>query len=88
MEIIPGYQNALEHQQAVTDKNTGKLYIGSATSADKQLLARWKEYIKTFHEDNKDLKELFEKEGEAYFKKYFQYSIIEFMKKVYFRYKE
>lgn len=76
----PSYKNALEHQQAVyvlTDKSTGKLYVGSATSKDKMLLARWKGYITTFHNGNKDLKELFEKEGPEYFKKNFQYSIIE-----------
>lgn len=76
----PSYKNALEHQQAVyvlTDKNTGKLYVGSATSMDKMLLDRWKGYITTFHNGNKDLKELFEKEGPDYFKRYFQYSIIE-----------
>ena len=76
----PSYKNALEHQQAIyvlTDKNTGKLYVGSATSKDKQLLARWKGYITTFHNGNNDLKDLFVKEGADYFKKYFQYSIIE-----------
>ena len=76
----PSYKNALEHQQDVyvlTDKNTGKLYIGSATSKDKQLLARWKGYITTFHNGNTQLKKLYEKEGSDYFRKYFQYSIIE-----------
>ncbi len=76
----PSYKNALEHQQAVyvlTDKNTGKLYVGSATSDDKMLLARWRGYVTTFHNGNKELKELYEKEGADYFKKYFQYSIIE-----------
>ena len=74
------YKNALEHQQAVyvlTDTNTGKLYVGSATSKGEQLLARWKGYILTFHNGNVDLKNLFEKEGAMYFKKYFKYSIIE-----------
>ncbi len=76
----PSYKNALEHQQAVyvlTDKKTGKLYVGSATAKDKMLLSRWMGYITTFHNGNKDLKELYEKEGAEYFKKYFQYSIIE-----------
>jgi|BioPla2DNA2_1021312.scaffolds.fasta_scaffold11186_2 predicted GIY-YIG superfamily endonuclease len=76
----PSYKNALEHQQAVyviTDKNTGKLYVGSATSKDKQLLARWKGYITTFDNGNTQLRLLYEKEGADYFRKYFQYSIIE-----------
>lgn len=76
----PSYKNALEHQQAVyviTDKNTGKLYVGSATSKDKQLLARWRGYITTFHNGNALLRLLYEKEGAGYFRNYFQYSIIE-----------
>ncbi len=76
----PSYRNALQNQQAVyvlTDTNTGKLYIGSATSKNQMLLSRWEGYIKTFHNGNEGLKELFETEGENYFKKYFKYSIIE-----------
>lgn len=76
----PSYKNALENQQAVyvlTDTNTGKLYVGSATSKNQMLLSRWKGYIETFHNGNEGLKELFEKEGEQYFKKHFKYSIIE-----------
>lgn len=76
----PGYKNALENQQAVyvlTDTNTGKLYIGSATSKDKMLLARWKGYITTYHNGNSKLKVLFKEKGAEYFKKYFKYTIIE-----------
>lgn len=76
----PSYRNALENQQAVyvlTDTNTGKLYVGSATSKNQMLLSRWEGYIKTFHNGNEGLKELFEMKGEEYFKKYFKYSIIE-----------
>ncbi len=76
----PSYRNALENQQAVyvlTDTNTGKLYVGSATSKNQMLLSRWAGYIKTFHNGNEELKELFEIKGENYFKQYFKYSIIE-----------
>ncbi|MBQ2774739.1 MAG: GIY-YIG nuclease family protein [Clostridia bacterium] len=76
----PSYKNALENQQAVyvlTDTNTGKLYVGSATSKNEMLLSRWKGYINTFHNGNEGLKELFKKEGADYFKKYFKYSILE-----------
>lgn len=76
----PSYKNALENQQAVyvlTDTKTGKLYVGSATSKNAMLLARWSGYIKSFHNGNEGLKELFDGEGEEYFKKYFKYSIIE-----------
>lgn len=76
----PSYQNALENQQAVyvlTDTHTGKLYVGSATSKNEMLLARWRGYINTFHNGNDGLKELFEQEGAGYFEKYFRYSILE-----------
>ena len=76
----PSYRNALENQQAVyvlTDTNTGKLYVGSATRKNQMLLSRWQGYIKTFHNGNEGLKELLEIKGENYFKKYFKYSIIE-----------
>lgn len=76
----PSYKNALASQQAVyvlTDTNTGKLYVGSATSKNNMLLSRWKGYIENFHNGNKGLKKLFEQKGAEYFKKYFKYSIIE-----------
>lgn len=71
---------ALENQKAVyliTDKNNGKLYIGSATSDTEMLLSRWKSYIKNGHGGNKELVELVEKQGFEYVKDNFQYSIIE-----------
>lgn len=76
----PSYRNALENQQAVyilTDKNTGKLYVGSATSKNGMLLSRWNGYITTFHNGNVALKELYEEKGADYFKENFQYSILE-----------
>ncbi len=74
------YQNALKNQQAVyvlTDTNTGKLYVGSATSKGEMLLSRWRGYITTFHNGNEGLKALYQQKGEEYFRKYFKYSIIE-----------
>ena len=71
---------ALENQKAVyliTDANNGKLYVGSATSKNKMLLQRWSNYIENGHGGNKELKELVEKKGFDYVKKYFQYSILE-----------
>lgn len=76
----PSYKNALENQQAVyvlTDTSNGNLYVGSATSKNEMLLSRWRGYIKTFHNGNEDLKELFEKKGKEHFKKYFKYTILE-----------
>lgn len=74
------WRTALEHQKAVyliTDKATGKLYVGSATSSNGMLLARWSSYVKTFHGNNKLLIDLVKKEGTEYVVKNFQYTILE-----------
>lgn len=71
---------ALENQKAVylqTDKATGKLYVGSATSDQGMLLSRWKNYIENGHGGNVGLKELVKEKGFDYIKKNFQYTIIE-----------
>ena len=71
---------ALENQKAVylqTDKVTGKLYVGSATSDQGMLLSRWKNYIENGHGGNVGLKELVGEKGFDYIKKNFQYTIIE-----------
>ena len=76
----PSYKNALERQKAVyvqTDRATGKLYIGSATSDNGMLLARWSNYVSNGHGGNKDLKRLVEENGFDYIKKNFTYSILE-----------
>lgn len=74
------YKNALANQKAVyviTDTHTGKLYVGSATSNNGMLLARWSSYVETGHGGNVKLRKLVDQEGIDYVKKYFQYSIIE-----------
>ena len=71
---------ALSNQKAVyliTDKNTGKLYVGSATSDTGMLLQRWSNYVADGHGGNKELVKLVEREGFDYVKKHFQYSILE-----------
>lgn len=71
---------ALGNQKAVyliSDKNTGKLYVGSATSDTGMLLQRWSNYVADGHGGNKELFELVEREGFDYAKKHFQYSILE-----------
>jgi len=76
----PEWVNALENQQGVyliTDKASGKLYVGSATSENGMLLKRWRDYINNGHGGDKSLRELVEKKGFDYVKKNFQYSIIE-----------
>lgn len=71
---------ALENQKAVyliTDKYTGKLYVGSATSDNGMLLQRWRNYAANGHGGNKELLELVNEKGFDYVKQYFQYSILE-----------
>ena len=71
---------ALENQKAVyliTDKNNGKLYVGSATSGNGMLLARWSNYVDNGHGGNVELKKLVNEQGLDYVKKNFQYSILE-----------
>ena len=71
--------NALKAQKAVyliTDKATGKLYVGSATGKE-MLLERWQNYVDNGHGGNKDLVRLVEEEGFDYIKKNFQYSLLE-----------
>lgn len=71
---------ALENQKAVyliTDKNNGKLYIGSATAKNEMLLQRWKNYVDNGHGGNKELQNLVNEKGFDYIKQNFQYSILE-----------
>lgn len=75
-----GWLAALENQKAVyliTDKKTGKLYVGSATSQDCMLLQRWSSYVENGHGGNVELKELVNQEGFEYVKNNFQYSVLE-----------
>lgn len=74
------WYSALEAQQAVyliTDKKTGKMYVGSATSKTQMLLARWSSYIRNGHGGDVELKQLVEKKGISYIIKNFQYTILE-----------
>ena len=71
---------ALENQKAVyliTDKQNGKLYVGSATSNYGMLLQRWQSYVDNGHGGNKELRILVEKQGLNYVKENFQYSVLE-----------
>lgn len=71
---------ALQNQKAVyliTDKATGKLYVGSATAQEKMLLQRWSDYVANGHGGNKELKEIVKEKGFDYVKNNFQYSILE-----------
>ena len=71
---------ALESQKAIyliTDSNTGKFYVGSATSANGMLLSRWRSYVTNGHGGNVQLKALVDSKGIEYVKSYFTYSILE-----------
>lgn len=71
---------ALESQKAVyliTDTNTGKLYVGSATSDNGMLLQRWRSYAANGHGGNKELIALINEQGFDYVRSNFQYSILE-----------
>lgn len=71
---------ALENQKAVyliTDKHSGKLYVGSATSNNGMLLARWSSYINNGHGGNAILKKLVNEKGIEYVKQYFMYTVLE-----------
>lgn len=71
---------ALQNQKAVyviTDRSSGKLYIGSATGKNGMLLGRWSAYVENGHGGNQALIELVDKKGFDYVKNNFQYSILE-----------
>ncbi len=71
---------ALENQKAVyliTDKNSGKQYVGSAYGENGMLLQRWTNYVNNGHGGNKLLKSIADDLGIDYIKQNFQYSILE-----------
>ena len=77
---LPGWIAALQNQKAVyliTDTQTGKLYVGSATAQYGMLLQRWTNYVHNGHGGNEGLKEIVKNYGFDYIKKNFQYSILE-----------
>lgn len=88
LEISDEWNTALSLRKGVyliTDKATGKLYVGSAYGS-KGILGRWQTYLKSGYDKNelengkypnKKLKELVQKEGMKYIKNNFQYSILE-----------
>ncbi|WDE95408.1 GIY-YIG nuclease family protein [Lentisphaera profundi] len=59
----------------ITDTNTGKLYVGSATGSE-GIWQRWSDYSVNVHGGNKDLKEALKLNGSDY-SRHFQYSILE-----------
>ncbi|HJF46324.1 GIY-YIG nuclease family protein, partial [Thermophilibacter provencensis] len=79
-EIMPSYYDALESVTGVyclTDTRTGKLYIGSATG-EGGVAARWGNYLDSKHGGNKKLRELYDREGEEYFRENFEFTLLEY----------
>jgi hypothetical protein len=71
---------ALGNQKAVyliTDRSSGKQYVGSAYGENGMLLQRWTNYIADGHGGNKLLKEVIDECGFDYAKQNFQYAILE-----------
>ena len=60
----------------ITDKNTGKHYVGSAYG-EEGIWGRWKSYIYSYHGNNIDLVELFKEKDDSYFKENFKFAILE-----------
>lgn len=79
-EIMPSYHDALESVTGIyclTDTKNGKLYIGSATG-EGGVAARWGSYLDSKHGGNKKLRELYEREGERYFRENFEFTLLEY----------
>lgn len=72
------WDTALRNQKGIyliTDKNTGKMYVGSAYG-NNMLLGRWKDYISSCHGNNTKFKNL----NNDYIKNNFSYSILDIYK--------
>lgn len=76
------WKTALENQKGIyliTDTATNKRYVGSAYGQN-MILGRWKEYVRTRHGNNVELKKLVDKKGEKYIEDNFRYTILEIHK--------
>ncbi|MDR2924370.1 MAG: GIY-YIG nuclease family protein [Azoarcus sp.] len=73
------WETALESVKGIyllTNKETGKSYIGSAYS-DGGIWSRWSQYINTSHGWNEQIIALVKEKGEEYIRKNFKFSILE-----------
>ena len=78
--ILPTYYEALQNITGVyclTDTNTGKLYIGSATG-EGGVAQRWGSYLDTKHGGNVELRKLRHRHGDEYFEQYFTFTLLEY----------
>lgn len=62
----------------ITDKNTGKRYVGSAYG-EQGLWGRWKNYVETGDGGNEGLKKAIGKDGLEYARRYFVFTLLEFL---------
>lgn len=72
------WKTALQNQKGVyliTDTSNGKMYVGSASGED-MILNRWRDYIRTGHGGNKELKSL----DSGHIQANFRYSILDIFK--------
>lgn len=88
LELSDEWRTALRSRKGVyliTDKLTGKLYVGSAYGKD-GLLGRWSDYVKSGYDKdevengqypNVELQQLVREKGLSYIKENFHYSILE-----------
>ncbi len=79
-KIMPSYYEALKNVTGIyclTDRHTGKLYIGSATG-EEGIKQRWGNYLDSKHGGNKALIDLYNFKGAEYFEKYFTFTLIEY----------
>ena len=88
LEISDEWKTALKSRNgvyAISDKETGKLYVGSAYGQN-GIYGRWKVYVESGYDKdevengeypNKRLQELVQEKGLDYIKKNFQYAILE-----------
>jgi len=62
----------------LTDKNTGKHYVGSAygSQGSQGIWGRWSDYIYGCHGNNKELKEPYTIQSREYFEEHFKFTIL------------
>lgn len=73
------WKSTLSHQQGVyviTDTETGKLYVGSATGRN-GIYQRWQNYICDGHGNDTELKAIVNQHGLTYIQTYFRYTLLE-----------
>jgi len=74
------WKTALEKVKGVyllTDKETGKSYVGSAYGDEGGIWSRWSDYINNFHGGNDQMVKLVNKKGKKYIRENFKFSILE-----------